>query len=182
MKFNEVQAMKIVAFGASNSQKSINKAWATYAAKQLDGEVEVIDLNAYEMPLYSVDREQADGIPAQAQQFYDKIGRADALIISFAEHNGNYTAAYKNLFDWASRIDQKVYQDKPAVLLATSPGARGASSVLSIAQSAAPYIGLDVKATLSMPSFYDNFDGEKGEMTNPDIQAQLAAAVATLSE
>ena len=60
---------------------------------------------------------ERDGIPELAHDFFDKIGAADAVLISFAEHNGFYTAAYKNIFDWASRIDMRVYQDKPAVLL-----------------------------------------------------------------
>jgi NAD(P)H-dependent FMN reductase len=60
----------------------------------------VLDLNDYEMPIYSIDRETEDGIPEEAQRFYDELGAVDAILISFAEHNGAYTAAYKNIFDW----------------------------------------------------------------------------------
>ena len=172
--------MAILAFGASNSRNSINKALVTYAATLIKADVEIIDLNDYEMPIYSQDREQEGGIPAQAQQFYEKIGQADGLLISFAEHNGNVTAAYKNLFDWTSRISQKVYQGKPAVLLATSPGGGGAQSALATAKGSAPYFAMDVKAALSVPSFYDNFDVEIGRIKNDDIQAQLESALATL--
>ena len=172
--------MAILAFGASNSRNSINKALVTYAATLIKADVEIIDLNDYEMPIYSQDREQEDGIPAQAQQFYEKIGQADGLLISFAEHNGNVTAAYKNLFDWTSRISQKVYQGKPAVLLATSPGGGGAQSALATAKGSAPYFAMDVKVALSVPSFYDNFDVEIGRIKNDDIQAQLESALATL--
>ena len=172
--------MTVLAFAASNSRNSINKALVTYAASLLNTDIEIIDLNDYEMPIYSVDREQTGGIPAQAQQFYDKIGQADALLVSFAEHNGNVTAAYKNLFDWTSRINQKVYQGKPAVLLATSPGGGGAQSALATAKGSAPYFAMDVKAALSVPSFYDNFDAEIGRITNANIQAQLETALATL--
>jgi len=173
--------MNILAFGASNSRKSINKALATYATTLIDAESEIIDLNDYEMPLYSVDREEADGIPAEAKLFFEKIGKADALLISFAEHNGNFTAAYKNLFDWASRIDSKVYQGKPAVLLSTSPGTGGAGSSLATAKGSAPHIGLELKADLSIPSFYDNFDSESGKISNTEIQAQLEKAVSALN-
>ncbi|MEM7116034.1 MAG: NAD(P)H-dependent oxidoreductase, partial [Chloroflexota bacterium] len=76
--------MNILAFAASNSSSSINKALVSYAATLIDnGTVEIIDINDYEMPLYSSDREQAGGIPQEAQQFYDKIGQADAILISF---------------------------------------------------------------------------------------------------
>lgn len=115
--------MKVIAFAASNSKNSINKQLATYAAQQLiDADIEILDLNDFEMPIFSEDREKEFGQPAQAKAFLEKIVQADALIISFAEHNGLYSAAYKNIFDWVSRIDTKVYQNTKTVMLATSPG------------------------------------------------------------
>jgi chromate reductase len=155
----------------------------SYAARFLvDEEVEIIDINDYEMPLYSVDRERETGIPQQAWQFYEKIGDADTLLIAFAEHNGFYTAAYKNLFDWTSRIDRKVYQGKPAVLLATSPGPGGARRVLQVAKESAPIFGMDVQADLSIPRFYENFDMEYDLVNNSEIQEQLELALAKLTK
>ncbi|MEE4329860.1 MAG: NAD(P)H-dependent oxidoreductase, partial [Wenzhouxiangella sp.] len=119
--------MKIIAFAATSSRNSINKQLVTYAAGLLDtAEVEILDINDYEMPLFSEDREKELGQPDAAKRFFAKIGSADALLIAFAEHNGSYTAAYKNLYDWTSRIDPRVYQGKPMVILATSPGPGGA--------------------------------------------------------
>jgi chromate reductase len=48
--------------------------------------------------------------------------------------------AYKNLFDWASRKKREVYQDKPIIMLSTSPGAGGAKSVLSAATESAHFL------------------------------------------
>ena len=173
--------MKVLAFAASSSRSSINKSLVTYAANLLeDAQVDLIDLNDYEMPIFSTDRENESGIPQLAHDFYNKISAADAVMISFAEHNASYTAAYKNLFDWTSRIDAKVYQGKPAVLLATSPGPGGAGNVLAAAKGSAPYFGLDVKADLSIAKFYDEFDMEKGELKNAEIKDQLATVIAFL--
>jgi len=173
--------MKVLAFAASSSRSSINKSLVTYAANLLeDAQVDLIDINDYEMPIYSSDRENESGIPQLAHDFYNKIAAADAVMISFAEHNGSYTAAYKNLFDWTSRIDMKVYQNKPAVLLATSPGPGGAGTVLAAAKGSAPYYGLDVKADLSVGSFYDEFDMEKTELKNAEIKDKLMTAVSFL--
>ena len=86
--------MKVIAFAASNSKQSINKQLVTYAASLLENaDVELLDLNDYELPLFSVDIEKEIGQPALAQAFLDKLGHADALVISLAEHNGNYSAA-----------------------------------------------------------------------------------------
>ncbi|PMG49590.1 NAD(P)H-dependent oxidoreductase [Shewanella sp. 10N.286.52.B9] len=178
--------MKILAFAASSSRHSINKTLANYAANLaanlVDGaEVELLDINDYEIALFSEDREKELGKPALAQAFFDKITQADALVISFAEHNGSYTAAYKNLFDWTSRIDQKLFQNKPTVLLATSPGPGGANTVLTAATTSAPYFAADVKGTLSVPSFYQNFDVETGTLTNPELAEKLTQAVSQLA-
>ena len=122
---------KIIAFAGSSSKNSINKQLATYTAHLFENsEVEVLNLNDYEMPIYSVDKETETGIPQLAHDFYAKIGSADLLVISFAEHNGAYSTAFKNIFDWTSRINSKTFQGKPTLLLATSPGPRGGSSVL----------------------------------------------------
>ena len=177
--------MKILAFAATSSTKSINAQLVRYSTgliEDSDVEIETINLNDYELPLFSEDREAELGQPELAQAFLGKIANSDALIISFAEHNGSYTVAYKNIFDWASRINQKVFQHKPMVLLATSPGPGGASSVLAAAASSAPYFYGDVKASISVPSFYDNFDVEQQQVINDDINNQLLAAVNSLSD
>ncbi|KZN69777.1 NADPH-dependent FMN reductase [Pseudoalteromonas luteoviolacea] len=174
--------MKVLAFAASNSRQSINQQLVKYAASKIENaEIEVLDLNDFEMPIYSSDRESESGIPDQAQRFYDKIGAADVILISFAEHNGSYTAAYKNIFDWTSRIDMKVYQNTPMLLMATSPGPGGAQSVLGTAVNSAPYFAADVKASLSVPSFFDNFDVEAAKLTNEEIEASLESALKQLA-
>lgn len=170
--------MNILAFAASNSRQSINKKLAGYAASQIpNASIELLDLNDYELPLFSVDNEEKLGQPTLALAFLDKIASADKLIISFAEHNGSYTAAYKNLFDWASRINSKVYQNKPTLLLSTSPGPGGASSVMASALHSAPFFAADVKASLSVPSFFDNFDTTHNKIINEALNQQLLEAI-----
>ena len=74
--------MKILAFGASSSATSINKQLVTYAAGLLDDvDVEILDLNDYELPLFSEDKEKEIGQPQAAKDFFAKIGESDALII-----------------------------------------------------------------------------------------------------
>lgn len=177
--------MKVLAFGTSNSRNSINQKLARYSATQIDNaidntEVTLLDIHDLEMPIFSEEREKEGGIPAFAHDFYQAIGEADAVVISFAEYNGSYTSAYKNLFDWASRIDMKVYQNKPIIMLAASPGPGGAQSVLAAAEGSAPFFAADVKGALSLPNFFDNFDVEKGEVTDEAFNEQLNEIISTL--
>ena len=173
--------MNIVAFAATTSSKSINKQLVTYATSLVEGaSVEVLDLNDYDLPLFSEDREAELGQPQLAHDFLAKLSGADAIVISFAEHNGSYAAAFKSLFDWASRITRDIYAHKPMVLLATSPGPGGAKSVLAQAEGSMGFFAGDVKASLSIPAFYDNFDVEAGELSNAELKAQLVDAMGTL--
>lgn len=169
--------MKILAFAATNHSNSINRALVTYAAAQMEQkdpyiEVEFLDLNDFEMPIYSIDREVADGIPAQAQEFYDKIGAADAVLVSFAEHNGGVTAAWKNIFDWMSRIDMAVWQKKPLVMLAATPGPRAGANVLTNQEMLAPFFGADLKGKYGVGEWQDAWDKDAGRLVrDADIQA-----------
>ncbi|WP_434763385.1 NADPH-dependent FMN reductase [Vibrio fortis] len=175
--------MKILAIGATNSTESINKQLATYAAGLVTGaEVETLDLNDFEMPIYSQQREKNQGIPELAHQFFNKITGSDAVVLSFAEYNGTYTAAFKNIFDWVSRINMKVYQGKPVVMLATSPGAGGASSVLASAVASSPYFDADVQGHLSIPSFYDNFDVVTGKLTHAELDQELMSIMKKIGQ
>lgn len=154
---------KILAIGASSSSQSINKQLANYVAGQIKGaEVNLLDLNDYEMPIYSSDREKENGIPALAQQFKQQITESDAIVLSLAEHNGSYATAFKNVLDWASRAGQGLWADKPMFLLATSPGGRGGATILESAKGYFPFMGAKVVASFSLPSFYEHFSAEKG--------------------
>lgn len=166
--------MKIIAFGGSNSTQSINKHLATYAAGLFENaEVEILDLNDFEMPLFSVDLEKKIGQHEIAKAFLEKISSADILVVSLAENNGNYSVAFKNIFDWSSRITKEVFQQKPMLLLATSPGPRGGASVLEIANNALPRYGAQIKATFSLPTFNANFDLEKNKISNAELDKEL---------
>ena len=154
---------QIVAFGASSSKKSINKDLASFAASFIeDANVLILDLNDFEMPIYSIDYESDHGIPEKAYKFKKKLKNADGIIISFAEHNSVYTAAFKNIFDWISRIEKVVWYNKPMFLLSTSDGDRGAKTVLQIAHNRMSFGNPHKIPTFSLPNFKKNFDKNKG--------------------
>lgn len=170
--------MKIIAFAGSNSKNSINKKLVIYGASLFENaEVEVLDLNDFEMPLFSVDIEKEIGQHPLAKTFLDKITSADILVVSLAEHNGNYATSLKNTIDWTSRINPKFFQEKPMLLMATSPGPRGGTNVLEIAKNNFTRFTADIKATFSLPSFNDNFDVENGKISNLELDNQLKEIV-----
>ena len=75
---------KIVVFGASSSKKSINKELSIYASNQFENaEIIILDLNDFEMPIFSEDKESKYGIPEKANKFYEILKSSNAIIISF---------------------------------------------------------------------------------------------------
>ncbi|WP_298420010.1 NAD(P)H-dependent oxidoreductase [uncultured Kordia sp.] len=171
----------IIAFAGSDSKNSINKKLAAYAANLVEGAtVKVLDLNDYELPLYGMDREVANGIPDNAHIFLKEIQEADGIVLSLAEHNGAYATVFKNIFDWMSRIDGKLWSNKPMLLMATSPGGRGGQTVLDIAKGRFPYMGGNIVADFSLPSYGDNFS-ENG-IKDEALAQKLEEAVFQLSK
>lgn len=170
--------MKIITFAGSSSKNSLNKKLAIYAASLFEnGEIEILDLNDYELPLFSVDIEKELGKPVIARAFLDKIRFAEIVVLSLAEHNGSFSVAFKNIFDWASRQDKIVFAQKPMLLLATSPGRGGGINVLEVAKISLPKYGGNIRATFSLPLFNENFDIENNRISNQEYDQKLREIV-----
>lgn len=162
----------IIAFAGSNSSDSINKQLAIYASSLInDVEVTVLDLNDFNLPIYSKDLEAENGIPDDVLKFLDYLKKSNGIVLSLAENNGAYSAVFKNLFDWLSRAEQKNWLGKPMLLLATSPGARGGQSVLQMAVDRFPRHNANIVGKFSLPSFNENF--LNGKVVNEEFNNQL---------
>ena len=163
---------KIIALAGSNSKESINKQLAHYSASKVSGvEVNYLDLNDFSMPIYGIDLENESGMPEKAIELTKLIKEADGVILSLAEHNGSYSAVFKNAFDWMSRIEKKVFEGTSMLLLSTSPGGRGGQSVMETALNIFPRQGAIIVEHFSLPSFYDNF--KDNELVNEELKSDL---------
>ena len=178
--------MKVLAFAATNSRDSINRTLVEHAVGRFrtevnpNAEVEFLDLNDFEMPIYSADREKEHGVPAAAREFFGKIGAVDALIVSFAEHNGFVTAAWKNIFDWMSRIEMKLWQGKPMVIMAATPGPRAGAGVLQSQQMLAPHFGGEIRGVVGIGRWREAFDRATGKITRREDINALGDALSAL--
>ena len=168
----------IVSIGGSSSKKSINKILAEHVASTVkDVRVVKVDLNDFPMPVFSLDVENEEGFSEGTLALNKIVSEADGFVISLAEHNGAYSAAFKNVFDWLSRIDGKVWRNKPMLLLSTSPGERGGQTVLDIAKGRFPYHGATITGSMAFPNFNDNF--KENAVVNEDLKNQLNDLVKT---
>lgn len=165
--------MKVLAFAGSNSENSVNKKLIHFAATYFENdEIEVLDLNDYEMPIFKPEREAA-GIPQLALDFAKKIDESDLILMALAEYNSTYTAAFKNIFDWVSRIkDRKHFGEKPMFLMSAAPGPGGGKNVTEAFIKRAPFSGTTVLENFILPKFKDNFEEGKG-IINDELKAEF---------
>ena len=166
----------ILAFAGSNSSTSVNFKLVKYTISQINGhEVKLLNMANHTFPMYSEDREKQLGFPEAIVQMNTRIAVADAVVISVNEHNGGASAYFKNLLDWLSRVDRNHLENTKVLLMSASPGGRGAIGALEYVKKALPRVGADIVATFSLPSFYTNFNEEKGiidpELSNAHTKA-----------
>lgn len=168
---------KIVTLGGSSSKKSINKRLAEYTGGLIHHvDLINIDLNEFEMPLFSVDHENEKGFSKAATSLNEIFENADGFVVSLAEHNGAYAAAFKNTLDWLSRMEGKVWRGKPMILLSSSPGVRGGQTVLEIALGKFPRMGANIVGSMTFPSFKENF--KENDVVNATLRTKLEDMVA----
>ena len=100
--------MKILAFAASNHSNSINKQLVSYISSKFEGhDVELLDINDYEMPIYSIDREVSGGVPKLAEDFAAKIN--PELIFTDCLHRTRLLARNRNINYCVVRITLVIY-------------------------------------------------------------------------
>ncbi|TJY35972.1 NADPH-dependent FMN reductase [Pontimicrobium aquaticum] len=167
---------KIITIAGSNSQKSINKSLISYTTNLLEkADIISIDLNDYVLPIYGADFEVENGIPTAIKRLNELFDTADGFIVSLAEHNGSYAAVFKNTIDWLSRVNMKIWREKPMLLMAASPGERGGTTVLQSASAYFPFMGANITDRFSLPSFYDNFNN--GEINDERLKKDIHTKV-----
>jgi chromate reductase len=170
---------KIPAFAGSNSSTSVNHQLVKHAsAKVGTHEVTLINLNDYDAPMFSEDLEKESGVPESIQNLKAVFETHDAFMIASPEHNGMMPAFFKNMMDWLSRAGGKIFQEKPVLLMSTSPGPRGGQTNLQNMKNVFPYWGATaVFADFSVGSFFQAYDAAAGTFTNPEDEARLQEAV-----
>ncbi|MDX1314901.1 MAG: NAD(P)H-dependent oxidoreductase [Eudoraea sp.] len=154
---------KILAFAGSNSSRSINFRLVKHSVGYLkEHDVELINLADQPFPMYSEDLERDQGFPGELVSFCENIQKADAVVLSVNEHNGNPSAYFKNLLDWFSRINRNFLEGTPVLLMSSSPGKRGGIGSIGVVQNMLPRFGAEIITTFSLPSFHSNFTEEEG--------------------
>jgi NAD(P)H-dependent FMN reductase len=179
-------APRILAFAGSARRESLNRkflAIAVAAAREAGGEVTLLDLNDYALPLYHGDLEEASGLPDNAKKLVAHITAHDALLVASPEYNSMFTPLLKNTLDWCSLAEENPFTGKVAAVISASPGAYGGVRSLVLAQQLLLKLGCHVvPGQCSLPHANKAFD-TAGQLLDAraekSVRALMTALVAT---
>lgn len=172
---------KIIAFAGSTREASWNKKLikiAAAAATAAGGEVTLIDLRDYAMPIFDEDVEAKEGLPPAARRIKDLFLTHQGLLISSPEYNSSVTGVLKNAIDWLSRRvpGEKplgCFEDKVAGLLSASPGQLGGLRGLVHLRAILGNIKvLVLPEQVAIPLAHEAFDAA-GALKDPKQQASV---------
>ena len=170
---------RILAFSGSNHSTSINQQLVNYTSTLIkEIKVEVLNLSQWNIPIYSIDMDP-DQTPIEITQLIELIKNHDGFIISSPEHNASTPAFFKNIIDWLSRRSKNVFENKPMLLMSASPGKSGGVNNRKHLEHLLPYVGANITATFSLPSFHHNM---QDEAINGELLEELIIEINTFLE
>jgi len=181
-------AVKVLAFAGSSRTGSFNKKLAVVAAaaaRAAGGDVTLVDLRDFPMPLYDGDLEVASGIPEHGMRMKKLFLANDALLLACPEYNSSITGLMKNTIDWVSRsapgeTPLQCFAGKTASLVSASPGALGGMRSLAAVRSILGNIGVFVLPTqVAVPRAHEAFD-DAGKLKDTKTQASIERVAAEL--
>lgn len=189
-----MKSPRILAFGGSLRADSFNQKLASIAAeaaRTAGGEVTLVALRDFRMPLFDEDLENEEGMPENARRLKALFAEHDGLIIASPEYNSTITAVLKNAIDWVSRSTSEgeaplaVLAGKTAAILSASPGGYGGARSLTQLRPFLENIRITVlKDQVSIPKAHEAFD-DSGNLADPAqadaVKSLMAELVAKLS-
>ncbi len=181
---------KIIAFAGSTRTASYNKMLVRLAAedaKKAGGEITLIDLRDFPMPLYDGDLEESEGPPPNATTLFDLMKEHQGILLACPEYNSSISGVLKNTIDWVSRPRDRepplaAFTGKVAAILSASPGALGGLRGLVHVRSILGNIGVTViPRQISVSKAMDAFNTD-GSLKEAQLTADVASLASELVE
>ena len=172
---------RILGISGSLRRNSHNTSLLRAAAEAAgpDVQFELYD-SLKEVPPYDEDDDVHPRL-ATVARLVSAIGGADAVLFATPEYNSSIPGQLKNAIDWISRpVATNVLRNKPVAVVGASTGAFGAVWAQAELRKVLAALGarvLDVELPVSRA--HTRF--EEGELTDEEIRAGLADAVAALA-
>lgn len=106
------------------------------------GDIELVKLNEVkEIPIFSKEIMEKDGFPNGVVEIYDSFVTAQNIIIVTPEHNGYFSAFFKNIIDWLSLYNKKFFDQKNIILVVATPGKNAGKTLRDFATTTLGFFG-----------------------------------------
>jgi chromate reductase, NAD(P)H dehydrogenase (quinone) len=171
----------IVAIAGSLRASSYNRGLLRAAAElaPADARVEILDIA--ELPLYNQDLENT-GLPLPAAELRERVGAADALLVSTPEYNHTIPGVMGNAIDWLSRrLPTSPLRDKAISIMGA---ARGGGSVRAQAAIRVPLTharALVLDGPVVALYNIDQLADETGDLVDPSARAAVGSVIDALA-
>lgn len=116
--------MKFVGLVGSNAETSYNRMLLEYIRRHFKFQFELELLEIKDVPIFNQDEDQSDSFAVR--YLYNKITRADGVIIATPEHNHTITPALKSTLEWLS-FNLHPFENKPVMIVGASYYDQGTS-------------------------------------------------------
>ena len=172
---------RIAVIVGSLRQDSWNRKMADALAKLAPADVELVQLEIGDLPLFNQDHEKDPADPVK--RLKSEIAAAHGVIFVTAEYNRSIPGVLKNAIDHGSRPHgQNAWQRKPAGVIGVSPGAMGSALAQQHLRNVLAAVDMP---TLAQPEAFIHAkdgvidaSGELGEATAKFVKGWLDAYLA----
>lgn len=117
--------MKFVGIVGSNADQSYNRMLLQFIQRHFKVKFELEVLEIKDVPMFNQDEDQSENFALR--YLYNKITRADGVIIATLEHNHTITPALKSTLEWLSFGDLHPFENKPIMIVGASYYDQGTS-------------------------------------------------------
>jgi chromate reductase len=121
-------AVKVLVFGASLRDNSLNDRLATMAERSVESHGATVDrasMSEFDCPSYDGDEERQGNLPEGATRLKDRLLASDGFIIVSPEYNASMPGVLKNVIDWTSRFRPQPFTRRYGMLMSASPSMSG---------------------------------------------------------
>lgn len=168
----------LIAFSGSLRKDSFNtKVLRALPAVAPEG-VTIALFDISELPLYNQDLD-GETVPDIVAALRAAVAEADGVIIATPEYNHSYSAATKNLIDWASRPFMKgPIIGKKSMVIAVTPGPGGAVHGAQATTDLLTMLGGTVVGQVTSATIHEKLNSETLQFTDDEFARQLREGLA----
>jgi len=179
------QPSRFLVLSASLREDSLNTKMAALAAASIEaqgGVAELVSIREFDSPSFDADVEEAQGLPAGAANFRDRLEASDAFVVASPEYNSSMPGVLKNLIDWVSRYRPQPFNEKYGLLLSASPSMVGGNRGLWALRIPFEHLGARVYPDMfSLAQAHRAFDAG-GHIADPALQERFDTNIANFMD